>query len=123
MSPASKVPVVAVVTESVVARPMPVVTSHFNVAALTASAVVMVCALIGALVRFTAGVEGFNSRHGASCSLCRKSGIICPKSYMKRRLSLPPTGIRATAPVSRSCRAVERAFYVKDVAIGEHAIS
>jgi len=42
---------------------VPVVTAHFNVAALFASAVVMVCAFIDAFMRFTAGVEGFNPGH------------------------------------------------------------
>jgi hypothetical protein len=61
-----KVPVVAVVTEPIVAGSVAIVALHFNVTALSAGTVVMEHARIDGLTRFTAGVEGFNSGHGAS---------------------------------------------------------
>ena len=63
---AFKVPVVAVVAESIVAGPVTFVALHFNVTASSAGTVVMEHTRIDGLARFTAGVEGFNFWHDAS---------------------------------------------------------
>ena len=79
-----KVPVVAVVAESIVAGPVAVVALHFNVTALSAGTVVMEHARIDELTRFTAGVEGFNSWHSASQCL----GVVVRKAVHVMRGSL-----------------------------------
>ncbi len=62
--------------EPIVAGPVAVVALHFNVTALSAGTVVMEHARIDEPTRFTAGVEGFNSRHSASQCL----GVVVRKA-------------------------------------------